>query len=102
MPISKTESRRKATRMVVKEILEQIVAGQVEVYIGYRRLYGQWCKNNAALQELRPMFRIPGIEPDGMLAVSEGFKSQVVSMAKEVLPKFHVAPGSEPRSEANG
>ena len=88
MPISKTETRQLATRKLVKELLEQIVAGEIEVYVGYRRLYGQWCKNSAAVQELRPMFRIPGIEPDGLLSVSEKFNKEIVSMAQELLPYF--------------
>ena len=88
MPVRKIEVRRKSTRKLVKELLEQIVAGQIEVYVGYRRLYGQWCKNSAAVQELRPMFRIPENEPDGMLSVSEKFKEGIVSMARELLPYF--------------
>jgi hypothetical protein len=95
MAISKIETRRRATRALVKQLLKQIVAGQVEVYVGYRRLYGQWCKNNAAVQELRPMFRIPGIAPDGMLSVSENFKSQVISKAKEILQSFEMERDTE-------
>lgn len=102
MAISKIKTRRRSTRTLVKQLLKQIVAGQIEVYVGYRRLYSQWCKNNAAVQELRPMFRIPGIEPDGMLTVSENFKSQVTARAKEILPSFEMEPEIEAKSEANG
>jgi len=39
----------------------------------------------AAVQELRPLFRIPGIEPDGQLSVTEEFKGQVRSSAMAIL-----------------
>src|ERR1051326_2223178 len=67
---------------------EQMVAGEIETYIGYRSLYALWCGNNAAVQELRPMFRIASIEPDGVLYVTEEFKGQVISMARNVLASF--------------
>lgn len=80
--------RRQTARQRCKEILEQLVAGEVETYIGYRGLYALWCRNNAAVQELRPMFRIANIEPDGVLSVTEEFKAQVISTARDVLASF--------------
>jgi len=47
-----------------------------------------WCGNNAAVQELRPLFRIPGIEPDGQLSANEEFRTTVQKVATEILPEF--------------
>jgi hypothetical protein len=47
------------------EILEQMVAGEIEGYVGYRHLYAQWCTNNSAVPELRPMFSILNVSPNG-------------------------------------
>jgi hypothetical protein len=69
-------------------MLEQVVSGEIDVYVGYRRLYEQWCTNSAAVPELRPMFRIPGLSRDGLRSITEAFKSQVVSKAREILPHF--------------
>jgi hypothetical protein len=92
MPVSKIKMRREASRQIAEELLRQLISGQIEVYVGYRRLYGCWCNNNSAVPELRPLFRIPGIEPDGMLSVSEDFNQQVISIAREVLPYFSREP----------
>ena len=75
--ISKVELRRQATCKASQKILQQIVSGEIEVYVRYRHLYSQWCTNDLAVPELRPMFRIPDIEPNGTLSVTGGFKSQI-------------------------
>jgi hypothetical protein len=64
-----------------------MVSGEVEVYIGYPRLYQYWCGHNSAVPELRPMFSIPNISPDGVLSVNE-FNEQIISIALEILPCF--------------
>jgi hypothetical protein len=79
--IRKIDFRR---RTVV--ILKSIEDGTIDPYEGYRSLYTLWCANNAALQELRPLFRMPGIEPDGTFSATEEFRSQVRELAREILP----------------
>ena len=37
----------------------------------------------SAVPELRPLFRIPGVEPDGCLRITDEFKSQVLAMAAD-------------------
>jgi hypothetical protein len=86
--MSKVESRRRASRQAAKALLEAIAGGQADAYEGYRQLYGIWCSNNAAVLELRPLFQMPGIEPDGMLSVTAEFREQVASLAKAILQKF--------------
>jgi hypothetical protein len=85
-PISKIEIRRLASRHAAKELLQSAVTGETDVYLAYRGLYRLWCSNNAALQELRPLFRIDGIEPDGCLSVTDEFREQVRTLARQILP----------------
>ena len=85
-PTSKVERRRLASRQAARELLQDLVDGKADAYEAYRRLYGLWCTNNAALQELRPLFRIEGIEPDGHISVTIEFREQVLSLAKTILP----------------
>jgi len=65
-----------------------MISGDIEVYVGYRRLYKYWCNHNSAVQELRPMFSTPDISPDGILFVTEDFNAQIASVAREILPHF--------------
>lgn len=82
-PLSKIALRRIRDRKRAKEILDR---GTADVYENYRALYRLWTSNNAAVQELRPFFRIPGIEPDGALSVTDDFRKIVQSLAQEILP----------------
>lgn len=86
--ISKVELRRRASRKAAKELLQRLVDGDADPYRAYRGLYRLWCGNNAAVQELRPLFTMDGIEPDGRLPVTEEFREQVVTLAKQILPQF--------------
>ena len=88
--ISKVAQRRQATRQTCQRILEELVSGEIEVYLGYRHLYSYWRGHNSAVPELRQMFRISNIEPDGGLSVTEEFKAQIISMAREILTHFSI------------
>ena len=80
--------RRQAKRQAARGLLQAIASGEVEIYSAYRSLYGLWSGDNAVLQELRPLFRIPGIEPDGCLSVTKEFEVQVRSLAAAILPNL--------------
>jgi hypothetical protein len=84
-PVRKTTLRRVNDRKRAVEILESLGRGTGDVYESYRALYALWCSNNAAVPELRPLFRIPGIETDGALSITDEFKKTVRSLAKEIL-----------------
>ena len=87
--VSRTRrERRQASRLAARELLTGIVTGTEDTYQAYRKLYGIWCGHNSAVQELRPLFRIPGIEPDGRLSVTEDFKRAVLAMAVAILPSL--------------
>ncbi len=68
--------------------MKRITEEQGDLYEQYRSLYSLWRTNNAAVTELRPMFRIPGVDPDGQLSVTSNFIAAVRSIAKEILPLF--------------
>jgi hypothetical protein len=87
-PVSKVELRRLASRRAARELLLAILAEKADAYEAYRSLYGLWRRNSAALQELRPLFRMDGVEPDGLLPVTEEFRRQVLFLAKRVVPQI--------------
>lgn len=82
--VRKTTLRRAKHRNRADAILESLKQGTGDVYESYRAIYALWCSNSAAVQELRPLFRIPGIESDGPLSVTDEFKKTVRSLAKEI------------------
>ena len=65
-PKEKIATPPEAARSDAKMILESIVAGAVDPYMGYRKLFALHCSNNAALEEIKPMFRIPNVDPDSV------------------------------------
>jgi hypothetical protein len=87
---SNIERRRDNFRQEAREVLQEILGGGTDPYLGYRRLYRLWCANNAALEELRPLFRIEGVEPDGPLSVTAEFRQKVVALAEQVLPTLAI------------
>lgn len=87
-PVRKTTLRRSRVRKHTEALLRSLSEGSIDAYEGYRRLYGVWCSYNAAVLELRPLFRMPGIEPDGRLSVTDAFRAEVRSLAGQILPSF--------------
>ena len=84
-PAGKATLRRVHDGKRANTILESLSQGTGDVYESYRALHGIWCSNNAAVPELRPLFRIPGIEPDGALSITDEFRKTVRALAKEIL-----------------
>ena len=87
-PLKKTTRRRQRCRKRAVALLEAIVNGTGDVYESYRGLYGIWCSMNSAVPELRTLFRIPGVEPDGQLRVHAGFREEVRTLSAGILPVF--------------
>lgn len=77
--------RRAVSLGRARSILEQIVDGSVNPYDGYRLLYGLYVNSSGLLAELRPIFRLPGIEPDGWIHVDDEFNRTVREAAAEWL-----------------
>ena len=87
-PPSKTLLVKIASREKARSLLEAVAAGEVNAYVGFRQLYGLWLSNNAAVQELRPLFRIPGIDADGTFSVTSEFREAVRRHSLEILHRF--------------
>ena len=85
LPWRWNRTQRPPARQAAKELLRGLASGATEVYETYRNLYHLWCTQNSDVEELRSLFRIPGIEPDGQLSVTEEFKNQVRSSAIVIL-----------------
>jgi len=85
-PIRKTILRRMQDRKRAEVILKSLSEGGIDVYEGYIELYSVWRSNNAAVPELRPLFRIPGVDPGGALSVTDDFRTEVRSLAAQILP----------------
>lgn len=80
--------RRRLRREEARRILEDLVAGRTQdIFIAYGRLFRLWGGDNA-LGELRPLFRIPGVDPCGSFSVTEDFRAQVIALASRILPDF--------------
>lgn len=84
--IGKTTLRRLRVRKRAETLLKSITEGNLDAYEGFRALYGLWCSYNAAVPELRPLFRMPGIEPDGLLSATDAFRTDVRTLAAQILP----------------
>jgi hypothetical protein len=80
------KARRHASREQAKATLMAIVSGNVDTYEGYRKLFVIYCSNSAALEEIKPMFRIPNIDPDGVFSVTTALREEVRSLAAKLLP----------------
>lgn len=86
--MEKAVERRRTARTAVRGILEAITTRIVDPYEGYQQLYRYWCANSGAVPELRPLFRIPGIEPGGCFEVTNGFRDEVVTIATAISEDF--------------
>jgi hypothetical protein len=85
LPWRWNRTQRPPAKQAAKELLRGLASGASNVCETYRNLYHLWCTQNSDLEELRSLFRIPGIEPDGQLSVTEEFKNQVRSSAIAIL-----------------
>lgn len=84
MKLNKEESKQRS-REKARELLVALISGTADSYQVYRNLYRLWCSHNSAVQELRPLFRIPGVEPDGRLSITEEFKQQTLALSVGIL-----------------
>jgi hypothetical protein len=66
-----------------------------DAFMRYRELYSLWVSNNAAVPELRPLFRMPDVEPDGALSVTDSLRAGVRALASQILPEMSEPKGSK-------
>lgn len=84
----KAKVRRHLRREEARQLLEDLVAAKADVFVAYGRLFALLDGNDPILRELRPLFRLPGIDPCGSFSVTDEFQNQVVSLAARILPAF--------------
>ena len=66
-------------------VLQKIADGSRDPYEGYREVYGMYVGTDGLVEELKPLFRMPGIEPDGTIHVNEAFRRIVIASAMDWL-----------------
>jgi hypothetical protein len=86
--VRKIALRRQKSRARAKEILAVIASAKAYIAEDYLALYAEYVSNPAALEEIKPMFRIPGIDPGGRFGVDDHFNTTVKSLAVELLGKL--------------
>ena len=52
-------------------------------YEGYREEYAIYLSTSGMAEELKPLFRLPGIQPDGTILICDGLRHLVVTKAAE-------------------
>jgi len=78
-------ARRSEAVERARQVLQEVVAGSLDPYEGYRRVYAIYVGSSGLAEELKPFFRFPGIEPDGFLRVDDEFRATIRKLASEWL-----------------
>jgi hypothetical protein len=65
----KAKLRRRLRREKARQLLEDLVAGKADVFWAYGRLFSLWDGNDPIWGTLRPLFKIPGIDPSGSFSL---------------------------------
>jgi hypothetical protein len=86
--VRKIKERRQKSRDRAKELLSAIASEKDYIAEEYLALYGEYTSNPAALEEIKPLFRIPGIEPGGTLSVDDYFNKTIKTLAVDLLGKL--------------
>ncbi len=88
MPLRKSQIRRARDIERAKNILVAIVEQKVETYVCYRQLNLLYCSNSSGLAELKPLFRIAGVDANGTFSVTDELLEQIVAISKQLLVEF--------------
>jgi hypothetical protein len=83
----KPKARLQRDREHARGTIRKIVEGTVDPYTAYRYLYKLFCLRSGLHDELREFFRIPGVEPDGMIRVDDQFRHTIVKLATDWLSR---------------
>jgi len=87
-PLRKIEIRRRRSRARAKEILTIIASEKDYIAEDYIALYAEYASNPAALEDIKPLFRIPEINPAGSFSVDEYFNTTIKTLAADLLGKL--------------
>jgi hypothetical protein len=81
-------TQRKARALEnARNILHEVVDGKLDPYEGYRQVYSIYVGTSGIAEELKPLFRLPGIDPDGHINVDDAFRRFVVTSAADWLTR---------------
>jgi hypothetical protein len=92
MPLRKSQIRRATAREKAKKILISITTRKIDSYEGYRQLYVIYCSNSSGLVDLKPLFRIAGIAPDGSFSATNEAREQIVAVSTQHWWNFQSSP----------
>ncbi len=77
----RSTQRRLSALEKARYVLQSVADGSRDPYDGYRQLYAIYVDTSGMLAELKPLFQLPGIYPDGPITVNDEFGQMVVSAA---------------------
>ena len=77
----RNEAKRADWIQKARTVLEQMTDGTLDCWEGYRRVYGIWLSSSGRADELRPLFQIPNIHPDGCLDINDSVKISRAALA---------------------
>jgi hypothetical protein len=84
-PRRRSSQRRTQALAKARAVIRTIADGSLDPYEGYRQVYGIYLDTSGAAEELNPLFRLPGIVPDGSVRVDDEFRRTVISAAAHWL-----------------
>jgi hypothetical protein len=85
---SKPKARLLLERESATKTIQEIADGNLDPYLGYRQLYAIYCRTSGMHDELKAFFRIPGVEPDGVIRVDHAFREKVRDLAMAWLSEW--------------
>jgi len=66
-------------------VLRAMADGSHDPYEGYRKVYAIYVGTSGLVEELKPLFRLPGVNPDGTITVDDEFRRTVIAAAVDWL-----------------
>jgi hypothetical protein len=80
--------RRLSALESARQVLHSVADGNRDPYEAYRQLYAIYTGTSGLLEELKPLFRLPGICADGPITANDEFRRTVVSAAVNWLHEY--------------
>jgi hypothetical protein len=91
--MKKSKAKAAVSREKARTLLAALISGDGDPYEAYTGLYQLWCSHNSAVQQLRPLFRIPGADPAGRMSLTEEFRREVVAISHTLILHFQKPTG---------
>ena len=85
---ARVAARRSASKTQAEAILQEIATGRIDPWEGYRQVYGVYVASSGLLEELKPLFQLPGIVPDGCMTIDDRVR-ETAAATKWLAEKAH-------------